>query len=68
LPWLGKAGQDQPGSVTPTGWTGTEEHRLIDEYLRKRSGTNMTDSAKRAAKITDFVHTAMLSDERNSFV
>jgi peptidoglycan hydrolase-like protein with peptidoglycan-binding domain len=56
------------GANSPAGWTGADEHRLIDAYLGARAATSMTDSDKRAAKITDFVRTAMLSDERDSFV
>lgn len=56
-----------PGTVTPATWSSDDEHRLIDAYLDARGRTNMTDSDKRADRITEFVRRGQLSDRRNSF-
>lgn len=52
----------------PATWGKAEEQRLIDAYLDKRDDTNMTDSAKRAAKVASFVRDRQISDDRKSFV
>jgi hypothetical protein len=62
----GGEGRDSVCGTCGNACAGGETHRLIDAYLSARRGTNMTDSAKRAANITDFVHRGTLSDVRQS--
>ena len=65
---LGKAIARLGGIPNPTGWSNTEEGRLIDLYIEERDKTNMTDAANRATRIGDCVHNGTLSDGRGSFI
>ncbi len=52
----------------PERWGDDEEGRLLTKYLELRSGTSMTDSAKRADRILAKATAGALSTRRNSYV
>ena len=49
----------------PFVWTDDDEKKVIQAYIRIRNGTNMTDSQKRADKITQ---SGQVSAQRGSFI
>lgn len=55
------------GSDDPSGWDDTDERALIEAYLELRSGTNMTDSDKRAQVVLAAVTAGVISDRRGTF-
>lgn len=55
------------GSDDPRRWNDRDEQRVLALYLAARTGTSMTDSAKRAASIEANVTAGLLSNRRGSF-
>jgi hypothetical protein len=55
------------GRADPAVWTTPDERRLLDIYIQRRNGTNMTDSANRADRVRQAVAAGVISDARGSF-
>jgi peptidoglycan hydrolase-like protein with peptidoglycan-binding domain len=51
----------------PAQWSTKVEEKLVQEYLRRRAGTTMTDSPARANRLASLASAGKLSTERNSF-
>jgi hypothetical protein len=54
----------QGAAADPVGWTGDDEARLIELYLRERASTSMTDSDGRAERIRS---SGLVATVRGSF-